>query len=88
MQTLRYKSNSLHLGYCNWKVDSYETIFILLFCSFSAPPTYTESVLGKVNVKEDDDNEHTRGNMEWAPAYTYYDWGFKPTTMEGFESKK
>jgi hypothetical protein len=53
------------------------------FSSFAAPPSYSECVFGKVNVKDDDDNEHTRGNMEFAPAYTYYDWGHTPTTMTG-----
>ncbi|KAL8602260.1 hypothetical protein ACOMHN_022773 [Nucella lapillus] len=46
-------------------------------------PSYNESVFGKVNVKDDDDNDHTRGNLEYAPVYPYYDWGHHPTTMAG-----
>lgn len=45
------------------------------------PPSYNESVFGKVNVKDDDDSEHTRGDLDYAPVYTYYDWGHHPTTM-------
>ncbi|XP_025077865.1 uncharacterized protein LOC112554340 [Pomacea canaliculata] len=47
------------------------------------PPSYNECVFGKVNVKEEDDNEHTRGALDFAPVYTYYDWGYQPTTMNG-----
>eukprot|EP00916_Digyalum_oweni_P011297 GHVL01018824.1.p1 GENE.GHVL01018824.1~~GHVL01018824.1.p1 ORF type:complete len:423 (-),score=14.79 GHVL01018824.1:325-1593(-) len=47
------------------------------------PPAYSECVLGKVSVKDDDDNEHTRGALDFAPAYTYYNWGHQPTTMDG-----
>ncbi|KAK6174918.1 hypothetical protein SNE40_013477 [Patella caerulea] len=38
------------------------------------PPAYVESYFGKVDVHDDDDNEHTRGNMEYAPVYAYYNW--------------
>ena len=51
--------------------------------SVSAPPSYNESVFGKVNVKDEDDSEHTRGDLDYAPVYTYYDWGHHPTPMSG-----
>ncbi|XP_076472508.1 arrestin domain-containing protein 3-like [Babylonia areolata] len=47
------------------------------------PPSYNECVFGKVNIKDDEDNDHTRGNMDYAPVYPYYDWGHQPTTMSG-----
>ncbi|XP_025076865.1 arrestin domain-containing protein 3-like isoform X2 [Pomacea canaliculata] len=46
------------------------------------PPSYSECVLGKVNVKDEDDNEYTHGVLEYAPVYTYYDWGYQPTAMK------
>ncbi|KAK7473577.1 hypothetical protein BaRGS_00035180 [Batillaria attramentaria] len=42
------------------------------------PPSYSESVFGKVNVKDEDDSDHTRGNLDYAPVYPYYDWGHQP----------
>lgn len=38
------------------------------------PPSYSECVFGKTNIRDEDDSEHTRGEMDYAPAYTYYDW--------------
>ncbi|KAK6180275.1 hypothetical protein SNE40_012462 [Patella caerulea] len=38
------------------------------------PPSYAECVFGKVNIRDENDDEHTRGNMDYAPAYTYYNW--------------
>ena len=29
-------------------------------------------MFGKVDIHDDDDNEHTMGEREWAPAYVYY----------------
>ena len=45
---------------------------------FPAPPTYAECQFGKVNIKDDEDSEYTRGNLEYAPRYTYYNWGNEP----------
>ncbi|XP_041369217.1 arrestin domain-containing protein 17-like [Gigantopelta aegis] len=42
------------------------------------PPTYAECAFGKVNIKDDEDSEYTRGNLEYAPKYTYYNWGNEP----------
>lgn len=41
----------------------------------SAPPSYAECVSGKVNIRDEADNEYTGGNLEFTPRYTYYDWG-------------
>lgn len=30
--------------------------------------------MGRVNTREDGDNEHTAGNSDYAPVYTYYNW--------------
>lgn len=38
------------------------------------PPSYAESVMGRVNTKEENDDEHTTGNSDYAPVYSYYDW--------------
>nr|XP_022329045.1 arrestin domain-containing protein 17-like [Crassostrea virginica]XP_022329046.1 arrestin domain-containing protein 17-like [Crassostrea virginica]XP_022329047.1 arrestin domain-containing protein 17-like [Crassostrea virginica] len=38
------------------------------------PPSYSECVFGKTNIREVDDTEYTRGEMNYAPAYAYYDW--------------
>ena len=40
----------------------------------SAPSAYAESAFGRVNAAEEDDNEHTQGNLNFAPVYTYYKW--------------
>ncbi|KAK3583548.1 hypothetical protein CHS0354_026133 [Potamilus streckersoni] len=37
------------------------------------PPTYQESVFGKSSIRDNDD-EHTYGDLNYAPAYTYYNW--------------
>ncbi|KAK7115750.1 hypothetical protein V1264_001566 [Littorina saxatilis] len=47
------------------------------------PPCYRENVLGNMDTNEDDDTEHAGGALDFAPAYTYYDWGQQPTTMDG-----
>lgn len=41
------------------------------------PPSYAECVFGKVAVAEEDDNEYTKGDKDFAPVYTYYDWSKK-----------
>ena len=46
--------------------------FVSLFFFISAPPTYAECVFGKSNMRDEEDNEHTKGQMEYAPAYPYY----------------
>nr|XP_022332254.1 arrestin domain-containing protein 3-like [Crassostrea virginica] len=38
------------------------------------PPSYNECVFGKTNIKDEEDTEYTQGQMDFAPAYTYYDW--------------
>ncbi|XP_067002669.2 arrestin domain-containing protein 2 isoform X2 [Anabrus simplex] len=36
------------------------------------PPTYEECMQGKKDTRDEDDNEYTRGNMEFAPRYPTY----------------
>ncbi|XP_046337202.1 arrestin domain-containing protein 3-like [Haliotis rufescens] len=43
------------------------------------PPSYGECVFGKVDIKEEGENEHLQGDNRYAPVYTYYDWGHKPS---------
>ncbi|XP_046560887.1 LOW QUALITY PROTEIN: arrestin domain-containing protein 3-like [Haliotis rubra] len=38
------------------------------------PPSYAESVFGTVNIKDDADTDFTKGDMNYAPVYTYYNW--------------
>eukprot|EP00105_Crassostrea_gigas_P028657 XP_011450385.1 PREDICTED: arrestin domain-containing protein 17 [Crassostrea gigas] len=37
-------------------------------------PSYSESVFGRTSIKESSDSEKTRGDMNFAPSYAYYDW--------------
>ncbi|CAL1540948.1 unnamed protein product [Lymnaea stagnalis] len=39
------------------------------------PPSYNECITGRYNTCDTGDDEHTRGNMEYAPVYTFYNWG-------------
>ncbi|XP_046380703.2 arrestin domain-containing protein 3-like isoform X3 [Haliotis rufescens] len=39
------------------------------------PPSFSESAFGTVNIKDDDDTEYTKGDMNYAPVYAYYNWG-------------
>ena len=78
------------ISYCLFQSEHAPVSFVVMssqswqyLLSFSAPPSYNKSVFGKVNVKDEDDNEHTRGNLDYAPVYTYYDWGHHPTPMSG-----
>ncbi|XP_067665145.1 arrestin domain-containing protein 3-like [Haliotis asinina] len=43
------------------------------------PPSYGECVFGKVDIKEEGESEHLQGDSRYAPMYTYYDWGHKPS---------
>ncbi|KAJ8302419.1 hypothetical protein KUTeg_018815 [Tegillarca granosa] len=72
-----------HLEGCNI-IDIDYIIILKIPCSWSslkiergiiiAPPSYEECVFGKVNVRDENDDEHTSGQMAWAPAYPFYDW--------------
>lgn len=44
------------------------------------PPSYAECVFGKSNVREEGESEHIRGDTEFTPRYTYYDWSKHPST--------
>ncbi|PVD19277.1 hypothetical protein C0Q70_19763 [Pomacea canaliculata] len=45
------------------------------------PPSYSESMLGSLGVRDEDDQENSVGNPTHMPVYPYYDWGYQPTTM-------
>ena len=51
----------------------YSFVFFSL-CYIVPPPSYQESVFGKVDMHEEGDTEYTMGNMNWAPTYPYYTW--------------
>uniref|UniRef100_A0A914WHJ6 Arrestin C-terminal-like domain-containing protein n=1 Tax=Plectus sambesii TaxID=2011161 RepID=A0A914WHJ6_9BILA len=36
------------------------------------PPSYEECMFGRVDARNDEDNEHTRGNLAFAPKYPVY----------------
>lgn len=45
------------------------------FVFFKAPPpSYSAAIGGGVNIKDDDDNNYTMGDLSYTPQYTYYDW--------------
>ncbi|RUS72755.1 hypothetical protein EGW08_019473 [Elysia chlorotica] len=44
------------------------------------PPSYNESITGRVSIKDTDD-EYTHGDLSFAPSYTYYNWGRTPSAM-------
>nr|XP_022329204.1 arrestin domain-containing protein 2-like [Crassostrea virginica]XP_022329205.1 arrestin domain-containing protein 2-like [Crassostrea virginica] len=47
-------------------------------CSFDQPPSYSESVLGENDITDEGDDEHTTGQLKFAPFYTFY--SRSPTT--------
>ncbi|BFZ02476.1 hypothetical protein BsWGS_05515 [Bradybaena similaris] len=52
------------------------------------PPSYSECITGRVSIREQDDNEFTRGNLDYAPVYTYYNWGHTPGALPEQTGKK
>ncbi|GFO36973.1 arrestin domain-containing protein 3 [Plakobranchus ocellatus] len=44
------------------------------------PPSYNECITGQVDIRGKND-EHTRGDLSFAPAYTYYNWGNTPNGL-------
>ncbi|GFR83465.1 arrestin domain-containing protein 3-like [Elysia marginata] len=44
------------------------------------PPSYNECITGKVDIRDEDD-DHTYGELNFAPAYTYYNWGHSPAPL-------
>ena len=38
------------------------------------PPSYAECIFGGVDIRDENDDEHTTLQRNWAPAYTYYNW--------------
>ncbi|XP_059165745.1 arrestin domain-containing protein 17-like [Physella acuta] len=45
------------------------------------PPSYGECITGRYKISEEGDNEHTRGKLEYAPVYPYYNWGHTPGAL-------
>lgn len=41
---------------------------------FSAAPSYNESILGPTNIRDEEQGEHTQGQLDFTPTYTYYNW--------------
>lgn len=41
---------------------------------FSAAPSYNESILGPTNIRGEEQGEHTQGQLDFTPTYTYYNW--------------
>ncbi|XP_046549335.1 arrestin domain-containing protein 3-like [Haliotis rubra] len=46
-------------------------------------PTYAESTFGKVNIKDVDDTEYTKGDTDYAPMYAYYNEGSTAESATG-----
>ncbi|XP_076439019.1 arrestin domain-containing protein 3-like [Babylonia areolata] len=44
------------------------------------PPTYSESVFGKMAIKEGDEDKEDEADNSFAPSYTYYNWGFQSSS--------
>ncbi|XP_071102891.1 arrestin domain-containing protein 3-like [Haliotis cracherodii] len=38
-------------------------------------PSYAECTFGTVTIQDDYENEHTQGDTNYTPMYTYYNWG-------------
>ncbi len=47
---------------------------LIQHCLIAAPPSYAEHAFGKVNVRDEGDDQYTRGDLAWAPTYIYYTW--------------
>ncbi|KAH9523027.1 hypothetical protein Btru_065541 [Bulinus truncatus] len=45
------------------------------------PPKYNEAITGPFNIKEQGDDEHLMGNLNYAPVYPYYNWGHAPSAL-------
>ena len=39
---------------------------------FVVPPTYEECTSGKVSIRESEDSDYIRGEMDWCPKYPMY----------------
>nr|XP_039254407.1 arrestin domain-containing protein 2-like isoform X2 [Styela clava] len=50
--------------------------------NFPPPPSYVAATQGSTNVRDNDDNEFTMGEMSYTPHYTYYDWGQTELTVD------
>ena len=44
------------------------------FILISASPSYNEFILGSTNIGNEEGGEHTQGEVDFTPTYTYYNW--------------
>ncbi|WAR12260.1 ARD17-like protein, partial [Mya arenaria] len=42
--------------------------------ALAPPPSYSECVFGRTEIRDENDDRHTDGIMNWAPSYPYYDF--------------
>lgn len=52
------------------------------------PPVYADTVTGQVDMHEDGDNEHLRGETSWAPAYPSYNFGYTAAALPEQKTKE
>ncbi|XP_045207004.2 arrestin domain-containing protein 17-like [Mercenaria mercenaria] len=46
------------------------------------PPSYAECMYGRTTIMDNTDDNNTSGDVNWAPAYPYYNWAaFSPQTF-------
>uniref|UniRef100_A0A0L8H2D9 Arrestin C-terminal-like domain-containing protein n=1 Tax=Octopus bimaculoides TaxID=37653 RepID=A0A0L8H2D9_OCTBM len=48
----------------------------------ATPPAYEECVFGKVNISDEGDDKYTQGELNFAPAYPYYNFPSAPPLPE------
>ena len=44
------------------------------FTLISASPSYNEFILGSTHIGNEEGGEHTQGQVDFTPTYTYYNW--------------
>ena len=78
------RSNTVYLRH-----DCYTIFFSHLFHFFlvtAPPPSYAECAFGRQDIRDENHDEHTSGDTNWAPAYPYYDWSRHSNMMFGGET--
>ena len=50
------------------------------------PPSYAECAFGRQDIRDENHDEHTSGDTNWAPAYPYYDWSRHSNMLFGGEA--
>ena len=54
---------------------------LLCYSLSLAPPAYREVVTGSVDFSKQDEKAQVYGPTNFAPTYTYYDWGHTPAGL-------